>query len=221
VKKALLLALVLVVPAVAYLVLQTGENRYEPLPVIGPREPVVRVVNGKSVVDTVYHTVGDFNLIDSDSLPITQAVARGKISVVDFFFSTCATICPKMSNQMMRVQHKFKDDKDVVILSFTVDPTNDTPSRLKAYGKEHQAISGKWFFITGEKEQIYRLAKESYFLNALETPEATEAFLHSEKFMLIDKQGRIRGIYDGTEHFEVKRLIEDIEALQQEVSEVR
>jgi len=219
VKKALLLALVFVVPAVAYLLLQTGENRYEPLPVIGPREPVTRSVNGKSVVDTVYHTVGEFNLFDSDSMPITEAVAKGKISVVDFFFSTCATICPMMSNQLMRVQQKFRDDNEVVILSFTVDPMNDTPSRLKAYAKEHQAIPGKWFFITGEKEQIYSLAKESYFLNALETPGAAEAFLHSEKFMLIDKQGRIRGMYDGTDHFEVKRLMEDVEALQHEAPE--
>lgn len=220
-KKAILLALILVVPAVAYLLLQTGENRYEPLPIIGPREPVIRTVDGKTVMDTVYHVVGEFDLFDADSLPVTHAVAKGKISVVDFFFSTCATICPRMSNQMMRVQHKFRDDKDVVILSFTVDPLNDTPSRLKAYAQKHQAIPGKWFFITGDKEQIYRLAKESYFLNALETPNAAEAFLHSEKFLLIDKKSRIRGIYDGTDHFEVKRLIEDIEALQHEDAGVR
>jgi protein SCO1/2 len=219
VKKAILLALVLVVPAVAYLLLQTGENRYEPLPVIGPRDPVNHTVDGETVVDTIYHTVGDFNLIDSDSMPVSQAVAKGKISVVDFFFTTCGTICPRMSNQMMRVQHKYRDDNDVVILSFTVDPLNDTPSRLKAYAQKHQAVAGKWYFITGDKEQIYRLAKESYFLNALETPDATEAFLHSEKFLLVDKQGRIRGIYDGTDHFEVKRLIEDIEALQHEHAE--
>ena len=218
-KKAILLALVLVVPAVAYLLLQTGENRYEPLPVIGPRDPVNQTVDGETVVDTIYHTVGDFNLIDSDSMPVSQAVAKGKISVVDFFFTTCGTICPRMSNQMMRVQHKYRDDNDVVILSFTVDPLNDTPSRLKAYAQKHQAVAGKWYFITGDKEQIYRLAKESYFLNALETPDATEAFLHSEKFLLVDKQGRIRGIYDGTDHFEVKRLIEDIEALQHEHAE--
>lgn len=218
-KKALLLAIVFVVPAVAYLLLQTGKNRYEPLPIIGPRDPAPRIVDGKTVIDTIYHTVGEFNLIDSDSLPVTQAVAKGKISVVDFFFSTCGTICPRMSNQMMRVQHKYRDNSDVVILSFTVDPSNDTPSRLKAYAQKHQAIPGKWYFITGDKDQIYRLAKESYFLNALETPGSAEAFLHSEKFLLIDQQGRIRGIYDGTDHFEVKRLIEDIEALQQEVSE--
>lgn len=220
-KKSLLLALVLVVPAVAYLVLQTGENRYEPLPIIGPREPVTRTTDGKTIVDTAYHTVGEFNLIDSDSMPVTEAVTKGKISVVDFFFSTCGTICPRMSNQMMRVQHKYRDDKDVVILSFTVDPLNDTPSRLKAYAKEHQALPGKWYFITGDKEQIYRLAKESYFLNALETPGSAEAFLHSEKFLLVDKLGRIRGIYDGTDHFEVKRLIEDVEALQHEDTESR
>jgi len=214
VKKILLLSLILIVPAVAYLVLQTGQNAYDPLPIYGPRDPVVSTVNGVTKVDTAYHTVGSFSLLSQDSAVITQDIARGKISVVDFFFSTCTTICPKMSNQLMRVQTTCGDGGDLVLLSFTVDPQNDTPSRLKQYADKHNARPGLWYFLTGPKDSIYQLARDSYFLNAMEGQGGGEAFLHSESFLLIDKEGRIRGIYDGTEHFEVKKLIEDIAALR-------
>lgn len=217
-KKIFLLSLILIVPAVAYLFLQTGQNHYDPLPILGPREPVVSTINGSTEVDTLYHSVGSFSLLDQDSVVITEQIASGKISVVDFFFSTCTTICPKMSNQLMRVQSTCGNEGDLVILSFTVDPQNDSPSRLKQYAKEHNAKPGTWYFLTGEKDSIYRLARESYFLNALEGTGGADAFLHSESFLLIDKQGRIRGIYDGTDHFEVKKLIEDIAALRHEYS---
>ncbi len=172
------------------------------------------MVNGKEIIDTIYHTVGNFELLDADSNLRTEKITANKIYVADFFFSTCRTICPKMSNQMMRVQHMFKNDEDVVLLSFTVDPLNDTPSRLKAYAEKHHAQQGKWYFLTGDKAQIYKLARESYFLNAMEGSGGEDAFLHSEQFILVDKEKRIRGIYDGTNHFEVKKLIEDIATLQ-------
>ncbi len=213
-KKFAILALILIVPSVFYLVLRTGENKYEKLEIFGPKEPVRKMVKGKEVVDTLYHTVGGFSLYDTDSNLVTEKITDNKIYVVDFFFSTCKTICPKMSNQLMRVQHNFKKDDDVRILSFTVDPVNDTPSRLKEYARKHNAIAGKWYFLTGDKDQIYKLARNSYFLNALEGNGGEDAFLHSEQFLLIDKEKRIRGIYDGTNHFEVKKLIEDIATLQ-------
>lgn len=213
-KKFLILALVLIVPAVAYLWLQTGKNQYNPLEIFGPKEAVIKTENGKQFTDTIYHTVGGFSLLDQDSLAVGASVQKNRISVVDFFFSTCTTICPKMSNQLMRVQHKFSKDSDVVLLSFTVDPQNDTPARLKAYAEKHNAIKGKWYFLTGDKNEIYKLANESYFLVAAEGQGGGDAFLHSENLLLVDKQGRIRGIYDGTDHFEVKRLIEDIDALK-------
>lgn len=183
--------------------------------ILGPKEPVEKTVNGKVVVDTIYHTVGPFSLLNQDSVVVTAQVAAGKISVVDFFFSTCRTICPKMTNQLRRVQYKTQNDTGVVILSFTVDPLNDTPSRLKAYARANQAISGKWHFLTGDKQQIYDLARNSYFLTAMEGSGA-DPFLHSEQVLLVDKEGRIRGMYDGTDHFEVKKLIEDIAALKLE-----
>jgi protein SCO1/2 len=216
VKKILILAIILIVPSVAYLLLQTGENKFKKLEILGPKEPVQKTVNGKVVVDTIYHTVGGFSLYDADSTLVTEAITEGKIYVVDFFFSTCKTICPKMSNQLMRVQYNYKDDSDVMILSFTVDPLNDTPSRLKEYAAKHNAQKGKWYFLTGDKKQIYDLARDSYFLNAVEGSGIEDAFLHSEQFLLIDKEKRIRGIYDGTNHFEVKKLVEDIAALKYE-----
>lgn len=184
--------------------------------ILGPKEPVKKMVNGREVIDTVYHTAGGFLLYDTDSTPVTEKITEDKIYVVDFFFSTCKTICPKMSNQLMRVQYNFKEDDEVVILSFTVDPLNDTPSRLKEYAAKHNAIKGKWFFLTGDKQQIYDLARNSYFLNAVEGNGGEDAFLHSEQFLLMDKEKRIRGIYDGTNHFDVKKLIEDIGALKHE-----
>ncbi|MBK9402705.1 MAG: SCO family protein [Bacteroidetes bacterium] len=215
-KKFLILALLFIIPSALYLLLQTGENKYEKMEIFGPKEPVKKIINGKEVIDTVYHTAGDFSLYDTDSNLVTGKITDGKIYVVDFFFSTCKTICPKMSNQLMRVQHNFKKDDEVVILSFTVDPGNDTPARLKEYAAKHNAIPGKWYFLTGDKEQIYSLARNSYFLNALEGSGGEDAFLHSEQFLLMDKEKRIRGIYDGTNHFEVKKLMEDIAALKNE-----
>lgn len=217
-KKIGILVLVLFIPSVLYLWLQTGKNNFGKLQIFGPKEPVEKTVDGKVVVDTIYHTVGGFSLIDQDSTPVTEKIASGKISVVDFFFSTCKTICPKMTTQLMRVQHKYKNDADVVILSFTVDPLNDTPSRLKDYASSHNAVSGKWYFLTGDKQVIYDLARNSYFLTALEGSGA-DPFLHSEQMLLVDKEGRIRGMYDGTDHFEVKKLIEDIAVLKMEYSE--
>ncbi|MBL7923179.1 MAG: SCO family protein [Bacteroidia bacterium] len=215
-KKIIFLALILIVPSAAYLLLQTGKNTYEKLEILGPKEPVKKTVGGREVVDTLYHAVGGFSLYDTDSNLVTEKITEGKIYVADFFFSTCKTICPKMSNQMMRVQHTYKDDTDVALLSFTVDPLNDTPARLKAYAGKHKAIPGKWYFLTGDKQQIYDMARNSYFLNAMEGNGGEDAFLHSEQFLLIDKEKHIRGIYDGTNHFEVKKLIEDIAALQHE-----
>ena len=213
-KKVIFLVVLFVIPPVAYLLLQTGKNDYKTLEILGPKEPVNKTINGKEVVDTIYHTVGGFSLLDADSNIVTEKITDGKIYVVDFFFSTCKTICPKMSKQLARVQFQFKEDDDVAILSFTVDPLNDTPSRLKAYSDEHKAMKGKWYFLTGDKVEIYKLAKESYFLTAMEDDKLAEGFLHSEQMVLVDKEKRIRGFYDGTDHFEVKRLIEDIATLK-------
>ena len=200
----------------AYLILRTGNNNYQRLEIYGPREPLTKTVDGKTVTDTIYHTMGDFSFIGHDSSLVTQELVRNKIYITDFFFTTCKTICPRMSNQLMRVQNAFKDDDNILILSHTVDPEHDTPGVLAQYAKKHNAIKGKWFFITGNKKQLYDMARNSYFITAMEGDGGPDDFIHSEQFVLIDKDKRIRGFYDGTDYNEVSRLIDEVKVLRWE-----
>lgn len=205
--------------------MQTGKNSFKPLEILGPIEIQPKTVDGRQVNDTVYHTIGGFSLLDQDSNEISDAIFKGKIHVANFFFTTCGTICPKMSTEMMRVQHAFEKDTNVVIFSYTVDPEHDTPLVLKEYASQHKAIKNKWYFLTGDKKTIYDLARNSYYLVAGEGDGGPEDFIHSEMFTLIDKEGRIRGgrdkkgnmlTYDGTNILDVNRLIEDIAVLKLE-----
>ena len=213
-KKVLILIAILIIPSVAYLLIKSGKNQYKTLEYFGPREPVIRSENGNTVTDTVYHTVGTFSLLDSDSNIVTERITENKVFVADFFFTTCTTICPKMTMQLKRVQDKFRNDSTVNIVSFTVDPGNDTPAVLKAYAKKYDAIPGKWYFLTGPRDQIYDLARHSYFITAMEGDGHPDAFVHSEQLVLIDREKHIRGFYDGTDYHDVKKLMEDIEVLQ-------
>jgi protein SCO1/2 len=225
VKKVVLLVVLLVIPSLAYLYMKTGKNNFKSLEIFGPIEPIEKTVDGKTVIDTVYHSINGFSLLDQDSNVVTESIVKGKIHVANFFFTTCKTICPKMSNEMIRVQSAFKNDPDVKIISYTVNPEYDTPSILKVYADKHYAIKDQWYFLTGDKKVIYDLARNSYFLVATEGDGGPDDFIHSEMFVLIDKEGRIRGsldkrgniqTYDGTNTLDVKRLIEDIEVLKRE-----
>lgn len=224
-KKFWILFGLLVIPSIAYIYLQTGKNSFKPLEILGPIEIQSKTVDGRQVNDTVYHTISGFSLLNQDSIQVSDAIFRGKIHVANFFFTTCGTICPKMSSEMMRVQHAFEKDTNVVIVSYTVDPDYDTPAVLKEYASQHKAITNKWFFLTGDKKTIYDLARNSYYLVAGEGDGGPEDFIHSEMFTLIDREGRIRGgrdkkgnmlTYDGTNILDVNRLIEDIAVLKLE-----
>jgi protein SCO1/2 len=190
---------------------ETGNEHKLLLPVIGEKKHA-----GKDGTDTIYHTIGDFKFIDQDKDTISQKTIENKIYVADFFFATCQSICPQMSTQMIRVQDAFKDDKDFLILSHSVNPSHDTAEVLNAYAGKYGAIKNKWHFLTGNKKAIYDLAKDSYLVNALEEDGSPEGFLHSELFLLIDKQKRIRGMYDGTDSVAVNKLIADIKLLKTE-----
>lgn len=181
------------------------------LPVIGEKKHA-----GLDGTDTIYHTVGDFKFINQNKDTVTQKTIENKIYVADFFFATCQSICPQMSNSLIRVQDNFKTDNDFLILSHSVNPAHDTSEVLFAYAGKYQAIKDKWHFLTGDKKAIYDLAKDSYLVNALEDDGSPEGFLHSELFLLIDKQKRIRGMYDGTDSIAVNKLIEDIKLLKTE-----
>jgi len=213
-RKVVLLLAILLIPGIAYLILQTGKNNYQTLEIFGPKEPVPN----SAKPDTIYHHIADFSFISQDSSIVTQETVKNKIYVADFFFSTCKSICPKMTNHLMRVQNAFKDEADVVIISHTVDPENDTPPVLAKYAEKHKAIVGKWFFVTGDKKQLYDLARNSYYITAMPGDGTGDDFIHSEKMVLIDKDKRIRGFYDGTDYFEITRLIEEVKVLQYEYS---
>ena len=215
-KKIIILIAILVIPGAVYLVLQTGKNNYQRLDIFGPKEPVTKTKNGKSFTDTLYHTMGDFSFIGHDSSLVTQELFKNKIYVTDFFFTTCESICPKMSNQLMRVQNAFKDDDNILILSHTVNPEYDTPPVLAEYAIKHNVIKGKWYFVTGDKKQLYDMARNSYFVTAMEGNGGAEDFIHSEQLILIDKDKRIRGFYDGTDYNDVTRLIDEIKVLRWE-----
>jgi protein SCO1/2 len=145
---------------------------------------------------------------------------KGKIAVVEYFFTTCKSICPIMNRQMQRVDAAFKNDSDIQIFSFTVDPETDDVQQMKKYATSHQATSGKWHFLTGEKADLYALARKSFFVlkpaEAQNLGDAGSDFIHTNNFVLVDKQLRIRGYYDGTSEKEVNQLISDIKRLQKE-----
>lgn len=181
------------------------------LPIIGEKK-----LAGVEGTDTIYHTIQPFSFINQFHDTVTEKVIENKIYVADFFFATCQSICPKMSSQLVHVQTAFKNDKDVLILSHTVNPLHDTVEVLNGYAQSYGAVKNKWHFLTGNKKAIYDLARYSYLVNALEEDGSAEGFLHSELFILVDAQKRIRGFYDGTDSVAVVKLISDITLLKQE-----
>jgi len=182
--------------------------KQQPLPIFGERE----VMKG----DTVYHRIASFQFVDQDSSMVTNETFKGKIYVADFFFTSCRTICPIMKTQMVKVYQHFEDDSDVLLLSHTIDPEYDTVALLHDYAGRLGASSTKWHFVTGVKDSIYKIAQTSYFATALEDNSEPDGFIHSGAFLLIDKDGRIRGKYDGTVPAAVDQLIKDIDRLKKE-----
>ena len=166
--------------------------------------------------DTVYHTIADFSFLDQDSTEVNNDTFKGKIYVADFFFTSCRTICPIMKTQMLRVYDSIQNNPDVLLLSHTIDPEYDTVGLLHEYAKRLGVNSVKWHFVTGEKDKIYKLAQTSYFSTALEDKGVPDGFIHSGAFLLIDKDRRIRGKYDGTKEEDVNRLLADIRRLENE-----
>jgi protein SCO1/2 len=168
----------------------------------------------------VYSAVPDFRLTADDGKPITLSDLKGKIWVAEFFFASCAGICLDMNRNMVRVQKAFADNPDVRIVSFTVDPQNDTPEILREYRKNFDAMDGKWVFVTGDKKAIYRLARHGFKVAAAEVKPQEEGgatdFIHSDRFILVDRKGRIRGYYNGTDKKQVDKLIADIRKLLRE-----
>jgi protein SCO1 len=184
------------------------QQKEKPFPIYGERD----VVAG----DTIYHTIAAFEFLNQDSQLVNNTTVKDKIYVTDFFFTSCRTICPKMKTQMLRVYENIQDLDDVLILSHTIDPEYDTVGLLKDYAARLGVSSDKWHFLTGNKDDIYKIAQTSYFVTAFEDKTEPDGFVHSGAFLLIDKQGRIRAKYDGTVEADVNRLMKDIRKLQKE-----
>ncbi|HRK52854.1 MAG TPA: SCO family protein [Cyclobacteriaceae bacterium] len=180
----------------------------KPLPIFGQRE----VVNG----DTVYHKVANFQFVDQDSAFVTNETFKDQIYVTDFFFTSCRTICPIMKTQMLRVYEATADIPDVKLLSHSIDPEYDTVALLHDFAKRLGVSSDRWHFVTGVKDSIYKIAQTSYFATAMEDKSEPDGFIHSGAFLLVDKEQRLRGKYDGTKEEDVNRLLVDINRLRKE-----
>jgi protein SCO1/2 len=162
------------------------------------------------------HSVAEFELYSQDSVSIGLSSVEGKIYVADFFFTTCGNICPKMTTQMKILHDFYFADEDIMFVSHTVYPEEDSVSTLRAYADKYEIDSNKWLLLTGEKEVIYDLARKSYFAVLTEGDGGERDFIHTENFMLLDKKQRIRGYYDGTLPEDMIRLKKDIEILRLE-----
>ncbi len=228
-KQRIVLGVLLGIVPVGLLFFKLFENHYTTLPHFGEHE-----VNAPG--DTTYFQVPEWSFTDQDGNVVSSETTKDKIVVADFFFTTCKTICPIMSTRMSGLQVNIplhdKAYKDVLFLSYTVDPEHDTPEVLKEYAREHNADTARWKFLTGDAAAIYRLGNTGYLVTAAEVPAvpgsdpfdpnyvvarpdtaAAEEFVHSPNFVLVDKQRHIRGFYDGTTSAGVKDLVQDIKLL--------
>lgn len=184
------------------------------LPIYGLRETKeVKKSDGSTGVDTVYQTIPGFKFLNQDSVSITNDQFKGKIYVADFFFTSCTTICPIMHRNMKTIFEKFKDNQDVMFLSHTIDFKYDTPSVLKKYAQKLGVDGPKWQFVHGTKDSIYTIAEKSYLVAVGQDSSNKDGFVHQGYLVLVDKDRRIRGAYDGTDEGQVAQLIKDIPVL--------
>jgi len=184
------------------------------LPVYQPNMVNVELVDSTLQHVKKYHRIADFSLVNQNGDTITQEDYRDKIYVADFFFTTCPTICPIMTANLVDVQAALADDDQVLLLSHSVTPEIDSVSQLKKYAIEKGVNDAKWNLVTGNKKQIYELARKSYLAVQEDGDGGPFDMIHTENFILVDKQRRIRGFYDGTREEEMDRLLSDIEILK-------
>lgn len=185
------------------------------LPVYQPNDVTAELVDTTVQHVKKYHKIADFSLTNQNGQTVTQEDYKNKIYVADFFFTTCQTICPIMTDHMVKIQEKVKNDPNIMLLSHSVTPKIDTVAQLKKYALEKGVNDKKWNLVTGNKKEIYDLARKSY-LAAKDTPYNEYDLIHTENFVLVDKKKRIRGFYDGTDPEAIEELMDDIEILEKE-----
>ncbi|MCK5401080.1 MAG: SCO family protein [Flavobacteriaceae bacterium] len=189
-------------------------NPKKTLPIYQPSQVNAEMVDTTIQYQKKYHHIADFSLTNQNGKTITQDDYKDKIYVADFFFTTCQTICPIMTKNMYEVQKKIIADDEIMLLSHTVTPLIDTVAQLKRYAKQKGVNASKWNLVTGDKKQIYELARKSYLAVKDNGDGGPFDMIHTENFMLIDKERQIRGFYDGTDLKEIERLLEDIKILK-------
>lgn len=217
--KRLLIVLVILIIGIAigtyYMIPHEGK-----LPVINPADVESEMVDPEILRKGYGHTIGSFTFLNQNGDTITQDHMGNKIYVAEYFFTTCGSICPIMNKQMKRINDVYFDNPEVAILSFTVDPDIDTVEQMKRYAQDLGIKGDHWQFLTGDKKDLYQLARHSYFVlkpaEAENQGDAGSDFIHTNNFVLVDKKSRIRGYYDGTNTEEVGKLIEDIRKLLRE-----
>jgi protein SCO1/2 len=184
------------------------------LPIYQPAQVNYELVDSTIQHKKKYHTIADFSLINQNGDTITQDYYKDKIYIADFFFTTCQTICPIMTNHMYDIQKQTISDPEVLLLSHTVTPEIDSVEQLNRYAKKKLVNASKWNLVTGDKKQIYNLARTSYLAVKTNGDGGPFDMIHTENFMLIDKKKQIRGFYDGTDPEAIKKLLDDIKVLK-------
>lgn len=192
-------------------------SRVEYLPYFSDESFTPHWITPGSDEEKRFHKIPDFKLTNQLGDTITQKTFDEKIYIVDFFFTSCPGICLKMTNNMSKVQDAFKDDSEVLLLSHSVTPSIDSVSVLKTYANKYDVVDNKWHLVTGDKVEIYNLGRDHYFVeNDLGELKSVDDFLHTENFLLVDKNKHIRGIYNGLNRSSIAQLITDIKALKKE-----
>lgn len=200
--------------ALSALVIQSCSNQSDSkLPILGNREPVERIIDGKTVVDTIYQTISPFSYLNQDSVIVTDKDFNGKIYVADFFFTSCNTICPIMHRNMLDVYKKFKDNPKVKLLSHSIDIKYDLPSRLKTYANKLGVEGNQWEFVHGSRDSIFDISAKNYLVSAFEDSSDPQGLVHQGWFILVDTKKQLRGAYDGTKPDQVKQLMKDMDKL--------
>ncbi|MEJ6791623.1 MAG: SCO family protein [Lacinutrix sp.] len=189
-------------------------NVEKPLPIYQPNNVETTLVDSTIQHVKKYHKIADFSLTNQNGKTVTQDNYANKIYVADFFFTTCQTICPIMTDNMKNIQKEIINDEEVMLLSHSVTPTIDSVQQLKKYGINKGVNDAKWNLVTGDKKQIYELARKSYLAVKADGNGDQFDMIHTENFMLIDKKRQIRGFYDGTDSEAISQLLEDIKKLK-------
>ena len=207
----------LILPLLALLAFTTcNQKNATKLPIYGDRQPITKTIDGKQVTDTVYATIPPFSFVDQERKTITQQSLNGKIYVADFFFTSCPSICPTMQRNMLTVFKAYEGKPDFKLVSFTIDPRHDTIPVLKTYAEKLGAKADQWYFLLGKKEEVYQLAEKNYLVSVAEDGRAPGGYVHQGWLVLVDKKGRVRGAYDGTDKKQVQQLIADVKVLMEE-----